>query len=376
MHSLPEHIPASQNGFSLVEILVGLVIGLLATLVIMQVFTTFEGDKRTTTGTADAQTNGAIALYQVQRDIQSAGFGLPVFDSANSPYQCNPSPTIDHDSNVATPDIDLFPITIIDGGVGASDAISVRYGNTSRGGMSVKMVAGTGTTAGVNGVQVDTHLGCQEGDTVLVMSAPTCSMTTIAANGLTAAGVSPVVITLNSPANLAVGNYIACMGIWNEYSYTVNSNQLVRTGVINAAVTPPVPSATAVPVVADIVDMQAQYGVSVTANSNQVTQWVDAAGGDWAKTGTTPTVANRNRIKAIRVAVVARSGAMEKTNVSTACSSVTAPSPTGVCAWTGTAASPAPVLNLTGDPNWQRYRYRVYETMIPLRNVVWSKDAL
>ena len=41
----------NQAGFSLVELMVGLVIGLMATLVIMQVFSTFEGQKRTTTGT-------------------------------------------------------------------------------------------------------------------------------------------------------------------------------------------------------------------------------------------------------------------------------------------------------------------------------------
>ena len=46
---------SGQAGFSLVEIMVGLVIGLLATLVILQVFSVYEGQKRTTTGTADAR---------------------------------------------------------------------------------------------------------------------------------------------------------------------------------------------------------------------------------------------------------------------------------------------------------------------------------
>ncbi|MEW6562752.1 MAG: PilW family protein [Pseudomonadota bacterium] len=54
---------------------------------------------------------------------------------------------------------------------------------------------------------------------------------------------------------------------------------------------------------ANIVNVQAQYGISATASSNVVTQWVDATGGTWAA----PTVNNRNRIKAVRVAVVARS---------------------------------------------------------------------
>jgi len=34
------------------------------------------------------------------------------------------------------------------------------------------------------------------------------------------------------------------------------------------------------------------------------------------------------------------------------------------------------VINLTTIEDWQRYRYRVYETIIPLRNIIWSKNVL
>ena len=88
-----------QAGFGLVEIMVGLVIGLLTTLVIMQIFTSFEGQKRTTSGSADAQTNGAVALYSISRDVQMAGYGLlPVL---GTPLNCNPQPMIDHDNDPA-----------------------------------------------------------------------------------------------------------------------------------------------------------------------------------------------------------------------------------------------------------------------------------
>ena len=136
------------------------------------------------------------------------------------------------------------------------------------------------------------------------------------------------------------------------------------------------------PSVVGIVNLQAQYGISAAANSNQVTQWVDASGGTWAAAC---TVANRNRIKAIRIAVVARNAKMEPSVVTAACSSTTAAAPTGLCAWDGTRAShpvvapllAAPAIDLSpGDANWARYRYRVFETIIPLRNVIWSKDTL
>ena len=56
------HSLSHRSGFTLIEIMIGLVIGMLLTLVIIQVMSVFEAQTRTTSGTADAQTNGGIAL--------------------------------------------------------------------------------------------------------------------------------------------------------------------------------------------------------------------------------------------------------------------------------------------------------------------------
>jgi type IV pilus assembly protein PilW len=358
-----------QAGLSLVEILVGLVIGMLATLVIMQVFATFEGQKRTTTGNADAQTNGAIALFSIQRDVQMAGFGLPVFDTQNPPLKCEKiptaitPPTVDHDGNAATPDIGMSPITITDGGAaaGASDSIAIRYsldGATAKGGIVVKINGMSANEAGV-----DNNLGCNNGDVVLVSAGNVCAMTTVDDTNLAA---DTTHITLKNASGATNGASLSCIGKWNQFTYAVVNNQLQRNDASIVA---------AVPLVSEIVNMQAQYGVSNVATDNQVTSWVDASGATW---GAGMTVADRNRIKAVRIALVARNGLLEKANVdgSTACSSLTAADPTGICAWSGTAGSPAPTIDLSNDGNWQKYRYRVYETIIPLRNMIWSKNTL
>jgi type IV pilus assembly protein PilW len=357
----------SQRGFSLVELLVGLVIGLLATLVIMQIFSTFEGQKRTTTGTADAQVNGSIALFSIQRDMQTAGFGLPVFDTQNPPLKCDPAVagsdlTVNHDGVGGTPEIDMFPLSITDGGA-ASDSIAIRYSRdaaVAKSGIAVKIKDNLNATT--TGIGVDNNLGCNQGDVVLISAGTTCAMTTVNDADFNAPDTKH--ITLTSAAGASIGASLTCMGKWNQYTYTVANNQLQRNDA--SSVTP-------TPIVSEIVDMQAQYGVSATANSNQITAWVDASA-PWA----TPSVANRNRIKAVRIAVVARNGLLEKTNVdgSATCSSLTAAAPTGLCAWAGSAGSPAPNIDLTADANWQRYRYRVYETIIPLRNMIWSKNTL
>jgi type IV pilus assembly protein PilW len=355
-----------QKGFSLIEIMVGLVIGLFVSLAIYNVFGVFEKQKRVTTGNSDAQTNGAIAIYNIQRDAEKAGFALPVYSSDFTPFNCPINTTIDHDNNAGTAAIGLSPVVITDGGAG-SDTVSIRAGDSMRGGVATAMIAGTAA----NIAQVDTTIGCGVGDTVLVMRDPPangCSLTRT--NAITAAGVTPRKVTFAASTNVASGNNFSCLGVWNELRYSIIANQLNRSGeIVAGAITADVP------IVADVVNMQAQYGVSATAASNRVEQWVDATN-IWAPGAI--TVANRNRIKAIRVAIVARNGLLDNTNVTTA-----AP-----IAWTDAlievplgsgidVVSAAPVINLaTTDANWRRYRYRVYESIIPIRNIIWSGSAL
>lgn len=337
--SIPKHA-----GFTLVEIMVGLVIGMLASLVIVQVLSVFETQKRSTTGNADAQTNGGIALYTIGSELQMAGY--PLMPAINSPLECT---TLTFG---ATGKTGISPATITDGGAAGSDTLTIRYGDSVMGGVPTQIGAvGTPTT-------VSSNLGCQVGDFVMIINGTTCAMTKVTA--LSAAGVSPVTVSLQNTTATANGANLACLGLsWNEITYAVNGGNLQRAGQDS---------------VADIVNLQAQYGISNAANSNQITQWVDAS----AATGwNAPTVANRNRIKAIRIAVVARNPKLEPNVVTAACSSTTAAAPTGLCAWEGSAASPAPTIDLSAaDPNWLRYRYRVFETIVPLRNMVWAKETL
>ena len=95
-----------QSGFSLVEIMVALVIGLLGIIVMMQVFAVFEGQKRTTTGGDDAISSGSIALYNLQRDIQHAGWGFGAVNTIGCVL-------VDKTTLVkGTHDIQLTPVTI------------------------------------------------------------------------------------------------------------------------------------------------------------------------------------------------------------------------------------------------------------------------
>lgn len=356
----PIHI---NKGFSLVELLIGLIIGLLATLAVSNAFTQFEQRKRNVSGGADAQTNGNLALYYIQRDAQNAGFALPTFKNDPSPFDCANTTTITQDAV----SINLSPIIITEGG-NTRDTINVRYGNAANGGAFISDLSGT-----IAAPQFKTTLfGCLAGDVVLLQNATKCSLGRLQTNPAVNSGnttLSVANLTGNmTDADIGLNAHVACLGDWNQYQFAVNNNfEMSRTGGFQSGAK--FPDSAASPIVSDIVALQAQYGISADLTTNQVSSWVDATN-DF---GPTMTVANRNRIKAIRVAVVARDGGLQKNNVSQACNG-TAVGLRNVCIWSGDD-TPSNV-DLSGIANWQRYRYRVYETAIPLRNVLWNRDAL
>jgi type IV pilus assembly protein PilW len=325
---------SSQAGFTLVEIMVGLVIGLLATMVIMQVFSVFEAQKRTTTGTSDAQTNGSIALYNISRELQMAGY--PFMPVTDSPLECT-ALTID---GVADNPSRLSPVFITDN---TSDSVTIRYGNSASGGSPSKITAMNAPSP--IDVDLDSNLGCTQGDRTLIINTVNCFMAT--ASEVQA----PTRVMLTDITGAAANLELSCLGGWNEVTYSVNNGNLERDDT-------PAVAGDGVPSLGGIVNLQAQYGISAAANSNSIVGWVDATGGTWAA----PTVANRNLIKAIRVAVVARNAKREPDVVT----------PNALTVWIG-----GPTINLApADPDWDHYRYRVFETIIPLRNVIWAKGTL
>lgn len=368
-----------QGGLSLVELLIGLVIGLVATLAISNLFSGFEARKRMITGGADAQSSGVLAMYYMQRDAQNAGYGLPLYNSSDpSPLLCPINTSI----NQAGVVINLSPVIIVDGGTG-NDIVRIRYGNPASGGASLR-ATGTMTAPTLDGRLI----GCQENDVVLFHQTPAnpnCSLGRLQSlradrtiNNLSELNTPPTA----SPVTILNGAdwvRFSCLGAWNQYEYSLNAAmELTRTG--GTPGTAPFPDSTAVPVASDIVALQAQYGIATTVDPtvtsitaagflNRVDQWVDATG----TFGPGIALIDRNRIRAIRIAVVARDGNMQKTTVSQACNGA-ATGVSRVCIWQADA-TPANV-DLSSLPNWQRYRYRTFEATIPLRNIIWNRDAL
>lgn len=65
-----------QRGLTLIELMIAVVVGMLMTLAILTVLSSYEGRKRSLTAVNDIQQSGNVALYLVDRAVRSAGTGF------------------------------------------------------------------------------------------------------------------------------------------------------------------------------------------------------------------------------------------------------------------------------------------------------------
>ncbi|TAK82219.1 MAG: hypothetical protein EPO09_21640 [Aquabacterium sp.] len=204
-----------------------------------------------------------------------------------------------------------------------------------------------------------------------------CNLTTDTVTNVPSSGanisVSPGV------SGLAVGSIIYNLGnAPTAHAYAVRNGNLTMCNYSayncgNASYANPLNSNVWVPIANNIVALRAQYGrdnnnlastmTGVVSTYNQITP---ASAADTS--GLSP-FCSWARTLSLRMAVVARSSAYDKT-------SPTAAVPT----WTGATvnASTAPTnptalgFDLSSVANWQNYRYKTLETTVPLRNSIWQ----
>lgn len=361
--------PLNQRGFSLVEVMVGLVVGLITVIVIMQVFAVTEGQKRTTTSGSDAQINGATALYALEREIKQAGYGFStvsnlLFGCTTRAYNSAASPT-DFTFRLA-------PVLINDGGAG-SDRIDVLYGRSANLSTPVNFLLPAAPAANY---QVDNTAGFAVGDFVVAVESPSVSpypdCTLAQVTGVAGASSEIIHNPGGSPHNPPAGYGFSPTFKYSANAVLVNLGNLVATrydvdGDFNLIADPVLlgtpTAATRLLLFSNIVNIQAQYGID-NNNDDIVDQWVEPTGATWGYGTGTPTPANIAMIKAIRLALVARSTQLERPNP--VCN-VTTAAPT--IPWSG---GPVPAVNLAAIPDWQCYRYKVFQTVIPVRNMIWS----
>jgi len=87
------------------------------------------------------------------------------------------------------------------------------------------------------------------------------------------------------------------------------------------------------------------------------------------------------RMYAVRFAVVARSGLKEKPDITTGvCNTTTSAGPDNRPRWAFDATNPSGIVidvsknpDGTANADWRCYRYKTFETVVPLRNAIWKQ---
>lgn len=366
MLPISRRAPYPPAGFTLVEIMIGMVIGMLGIIVIMQVFAIFEGQKRTTTGGADAQTAGAIALYGLQREIQQGGYGTNAFNIIGCDVLLRSSITLP-----AMAPVTIFPASmatpLIPAGDANSDTLLVVYGNTNG------TPEGDGITAQVAADKtytVKTPTGFAAGD--LVIAAP--STRPSPCSGITNQLIIDKVVSVDSTTNKVKVTTADARDMVNGTLYNLGQSPKVQAYAVrngNLTVCDYIAnncsdsgkkddSTIWIPIANNIVAMRAQYGRDTGVSMDAIVDIYDQ---------TTPTTqCGWARLSAVKIALVSRSANYEKDVVTT---NDLVADPKAALAPVFKDSSGTNLIDLTGNANWKHYRYKLFQSVTPIRNIAW-----
>ena len=360
--------------------MVALAIGMLGVLVMLQMFALSEERNRAASSGGDAQSNGILTYHQLQSNIVRAGYGM----NSVGLFNCKATWQV-ASGNYLGKAIRLAPVTvnpvdaagaaIIPVGDPNTDTLLIMYGNADG-----EPEGNKAETAASPTYAVQMPSSFTVGDRVIAapatcaadlivdrISAVATTSVTVAAgatgtslfnlgrgpNGLPNAGGT------NGPVVLAYairgGNLTVCDYVINDCSIAANTG--------NASVWEQLAS--------NVVSLRAQYGRDTTATMDGVVDAYDQA--------TPATACGWARVSAIRLALVTRSAQFEKTaGTSTTPVYVTTAAPM----WAGSTidnpvGSSVAAIDLTkkpdgtSNPDWKNYRYKLFQTVMPIRNVAW-----
>jgi len=376
------------SGFSVVELMVSVVVGLVAVMFATRLLVGSEQTKSAAIGGSDSMQNGMLALFQINSDAAQAGWGINdvLLTGCNTLMQDSQGyqlTTVTRGGVNITP---LSPVVIQNGGQG-SDVIST-YSGSSLSGMG-NVVLGSAYAGGSTLTPAtNTPFGFTTGDVIVVAPEPAGGNCSI--SQLSAQPAGPV-MNIAGGANFRFTNGALGGGLYQQgqariynlgrgdklafHTWSVGDGRLLlrATDLAGTAQNPQT-------VIDNVVAIKAQYGFDTrpaggfSADTMQVGVWsadmIDVDGDAVAG-----SAGDFQRIAAIRLAVVARNTIPEKPNAATgACTATVAPLqifnssvPANV------AAAPLDVrLSVAGDPiDWTCYRYRAFETIVPIRNSGW-----
>jgi type IV pilus assembly protein PilW len=339
---------AHTRGFSLVELMIGLVIGLLVSLAALSSLRIFTNEQRQGTVSGAGVLNAAAALGAIKNDVAAVGLGFfdgrrPMCDRLNLSFG----------GSALFNSANFSPLSITR--TLGNDQIDVLYaGDVSAGAALPITTASDGTQ-----IKVDALLPALVGQTVLLSPATTglCTVRTVTA---TVAGTvdTPQILNfgaagLHNQANFNTAPAYAAHArasllgqiLWHRYRL-VDGNLVLEQ---------PLNGTTAV-LVRNVIALRAEYGVSASGGTT-LQDWQDPTDAGWSSL----TAANIGRVRALRLGLVTRVAQREKADTSGNC--------------TASAAKPK-LFDVEVEPDvtdWRCFRFRNSTLVVPLRNLVWGQ---
>ncbi len=368
-------------GVTLIELLVAVLVGSALVIAITTILMRSEAGRRGLTATNDSSQNAAFVSFALDRTLRSAGSGFS--QSWRSAFGCrvlaarNGVAVLPRPAGFPAPfatvpqTVRLAPLVVHAGaGSGGSDVLAVATGASGLGEAPLGVLAGS-----VTGVQlrVPSTVGLRARDLVLVLQDANNCMVQQVANGFiggasqaldfggtyassTIAAVQLDSLGVNSPAYLAplgntAGNLPALQLLGVAANATLVSYDMLRLDG----------SDTVTPIADSVVDLRARYGVDSNGDG-RIDSWVSPAVAPYdAATlldGSAASQLNLASIQAVRVGLVLRSAAPERTEVAPAS-----------LAMFSDLALPLRYSRAL-DATQRLVRHRTVEFTVPLRNVM------
>ena len=394
-----------RHGFSIVELMVSIVIGMLAITFATRLVIGGEKAKDAAVGGSDAMQNGMLALYSLSNDAADAGWGLndPMLAGCNTEFSDSRGFRMAVAQRGGLDITPLAPVVIESRGA-APDLVTFYSGTSQTGIGSVKLAANY--APGESSIAVDSRnpYDFNVGDVLVVAplaaAGARCTLMQMSGAG---SGASSNRLTMATGGQFRF-NPQAGLGLPYEvnlaYLYNLGSADRlhfhtwsVRAGVLLLRATDmPGSKADGASVSDNIVSLKAQYGFdnrtvpNYNPNTPGNSSWGETTAtgmriGTWSATmidadgdGLVGGAGDYQRVGAVRLAVVARSKTTERPGANGACTATTVlPTVFAQAAPASVAAAPIQVdVAVTGDPvDWKCYRYRVFETIVPIRNAQW-----
>lgn len=389
------HPRRAQRGFSIVELLVSVAIGLVITLAVFGMLAASEGRKRTSVGLNDANQSGTYAAYTIDRVIRSAGTGYAQGWARVGGCRLNavlptaetwPRAAALPEPFAALPQtLRLAPVVVFqDASATGSDVLMVMNG-TAGFGESPVAVQPAGVTA--TEVLLPNTIGYRANDLVMLSGGGECLLTQVASTKPACAG-DPAAAPANTPCGQQLplgGDYyaatagstslaalagVADVNAFNIGNATTNRPQFMLYGVGDNStlfsydlLLPVNDEYVSVPVAEGVRRLHAVYGLD-TNDDGILDTWQSpgAAGwtGDELMNGSAVSVGRLRQIVALRVGFVMRSSLIERDVVA----------PETLSLFTDLPAGLDVEVDLTAADENRNQRHRTIEITVPVRNLL------